>query len=126
MGQSSRQLTEQVEYAKQVALGGGRLLITGESGTGKQLFAHAIHAASDRAAKPFVRLGCSELPPEQIEAALFGCEPGALPHAGRQRCLGKIEEAEGGTLLLDEVGHLPLILQTKLMRVLEEKLREGM
>lgn len=97
------------------------VLITGESGTGKELFAQAIHHASPRRAQPLVRINCSTIPAELFESELFGYEKGAFTGARQEGKPGKIELAHGGTLFLDEIGELPLALQPKLLRVLEEK-----
>ncbi len=98
------------------------VLIVGESGTGKELFAHAIHRASDRFKQPFIRLNCSAIPKDLLEAELFGYEPGAFTGAGNKGKPGKFELAHQGTIFLDEISELPLEMQPKLLRVLEEKL----
>ncbi|MEM8840998.1 MAG: sigma-54 dependent transcriptional regulator [Pseudomonadota bacterium] len=95
-------------------------LILGETGTGKDLVARAIHEQSDRREKPFVVLNLASLPPATIESELFGHEAGAFPGAHRAR-FGKFEHARGGTLLLDEIGAAPLDLQSKLLRVIEDR-----
>src|ERR1041385_7276510 len=95
------------------------VLLQGESGTGKDLVAKAIHYGSQRAAKPFVAVNCAALPATLIESELFGYEKGAFTDA-KARKEGLFEQAEGGTLLLDEIGELELSLQAKLLRVLEE------
>ena len=96
------------------------VLITGETGTGKELIAHAIHFNGPRSACPFVEINCSALPATLLEAELFGYEAGAFTDA-RAPKPGLFEVAKGGTLLLDEIGELPLDMQAKLLRVLEEK-----
>jgi DNA-binding NtrC family response regulator len=96
------------------------VLIRGESGTGKELVAQAIHQASARAAGPFVALNSAAIPDTLIEAELFGHEKGAFTGAVNRRT-GKIEEANGGTLFLDEIGELPLAMQAKLLRVIQER-----
>lgn len=96
------------------------VLVTGQSGTGKELVAKAIHYNSPRARKPFVTVNMGAIPPDLIESELFGHEKGAFTDA-RERRIGKFEEANGGTIFLDEIGEMDLLLQTKLLRVLQEK-----
>jgi two-component system nitrogen regulation response regulator NtrX len=96
-----------------------RILVLGENGTGKELVAQAVHRTSPRAAGPFVRLNCAAIPRELIESELFGYEKGAFTGAAAQK-RGKFELANGGTLLLDEIGDMSLETQAKLLRVLEE------
>ena len=100
------------------------VIISGESGTGKEMFAHAIHAASPRRHHAFVRINCGAVPAELIESELFGYEPGAFTGAQRQGAPGKIELAHNGTLFLDEVSEMPLRMQVKLLRVLQDKVVE--
>ncbi|MDK2785274.1 MAG: hypothetical protein PWQ41_1309 [Bacillota bacterium] len=109
-----------VEAAKRAAQTPSTVLIEGETGTGKELFAHAMHAYGPRAAQPFVRINCAAIPAELLESELFGYEPGAFTGASRQGKKGLFELADQGTLLLDEVEALPLHLQPKLLRALEE------
>jgi PAS domain S-box-containing protein len=97
------------------------VLIMGESGTGKELFAHAIHYASERRIYPFIRLNCAAIPKELLESELFGYEPGAFTGAGVKGKPGKFELANQGSIFLDEISDLPLEMQPKLLRVLEEK-----
>jgi PAS domain S-box-containing protein len=97
------------------------VLITGESGTGKELFAQAIHHAGPRPGAPFVRIDCAAMPRDLLESELFGYEPGAFTGALAKGKAGKFEIAHGGTVFLDEIGDLPLDMQPKLLRVLEEK-----
>ena len=108
---------------KQVAPSDSTVLILGESGTGKELVASSIHALSSRANKPFVRINCAAIPEGLMESELFGHEKGAFTGA-HARKLGKFEMADGGTMLLDEIGELPLPLQAKLLRVLQESTYE--
>ncbi len=104
----------------QVARSNATVLIRGESGTGKELVAHAIHYNSLRAQKPFVKINCGAIPENLIESELFGYEKGAFTGA-TDRKKGKFELADGGTIFLDEIGELPLNLQVRLLRVLQEK-----
>lgn len=95
------------------------ILLWGESGSGKELAAQALHMASPRSAKPFVAVNCAALPPDLIESELFGYDAGAFTGARSGGLVGKFELANGGTLFLDEIGELPLFVQAKLLRVLE-------
>ncbi len=95
------------------------VLLLGESGTGKELFARALHLASPRRDKPFIRVNCAAIPETLFESELFGYERGAFTGAQTARA-GWFEQADGGTLFLDEIGELPLALQTKLLRTLQE------
>ncbi len=110
-----------IERARKVLGKNIPLILQGESGVGKEWFARAIHLSGPRCAKPFVALNCAALPEQLIEAELFGYAPGAFTGARRQGALGRIREADGGTLLLDEIGDMPLTLQTRLLRVLEDR-----
>jgi two-component system response regulator HydG len=112
---SVRQLVELIE---RVAPSSTLVAILGESGTGKELVARALHASSPRAGKPFIPVNCAALSPELIDSELFGHEKGAFIGADSKR-KGAFEEAHGGTLFLDEIGELPLKLQAKLLRALE-------
>ncbi|WP_298234501.1 sigma-54-dependent Fis family transcriptional regulator, partial [uncultured Azohydromonas sp.] len=97
------------------------LLILGETGTGKELLAHAVHQESNRAKQPFVAVNCASIPESLIEAELFGYEEGAFTGARRKGATGRIVQANGGTLFLDEIGDMPLPLQARLLRVLQER-----
>jgi transcriptional regulator with PAS, ATPase and Fis domain len=97
------------------------ILITGESGTGKELLAHAIHNASSRKSGPFVKVNCAAIPSELIESELFGYEEGSFTGGKRKGKLGKFELAQNGTIFLDEIGEMPLHLQPKILRTLQEK-----
>ncbi len=117
---ASRLAIETKEQARRAAEREGTVLLLGETGTGKELLAHAIHAASRRAEGPLVSLNAAAIPEGLLEAELFGVEPGAYTGAAQKKRLGKFQLADGGTLFLDEVGDMPLSLQSKLLRVLQE------
>lgn len=114
-------MQETKRRARRVARGQGAVLLLGETGTGKELFAHAIHTESARSAGPFVALNVAAIPETLLESELFGAVGGAYTGADRRGREGKIKLAEGGSLFLDEIGDLPLSLQAKLLRVLQEK-----
>ncbi|MES2819586.1 MAG: sigma-54-dependent Fis family transcriptional regulator [Pseudomonadota bacterium] len=97
------------------------LLIGGETGTGKEVFAKALHQVSSRGGKPFVALNCAAIPESLIESELFGYRGGSFTGARKEGMRGKLQQADGGTLFLDEIGDMPLALQTRLLRVLEER-----
>ena len=109
------------ERARRVLDKGIALLVQGESGVGKELFARALHESSERRARAFVAINCAAIPENLIEAELFGYESGAFTGARREGQIGRLREAQGGTLLLDEIGDMPLALQTRLLRVLQER-----
>ncbi len=113
-------IRELVSAVQQVAGTPATVLITGETGTGKELVAHAIHKASQRASKPFIRVNCAAIPATLCESEFFGHEKGAFTGAASRRT-GRFELAQGGIIFLDEVGELPLELQPKLLRVLRER-----
>src|SRR5262249_39731711 len=104
---------------ERAAKSGIPILITGESGVGKEVIARAVHGSSDRAGKPFVAVNCGAIPENLVESILFGHEKGSFTGA-HEKHLGKFQEANGGTLFLDEVGELPLDIQVKLLRALQE------
>lgn len=114
-----------MQYARQLALSAARVdssvLLLGESGTGKELFAHAIHRASKRSQGPFVPVDCSAITRDLLEAELFGYAPGAFTGAAKDGKPGKFELAEGGTVFLDEIGEMPMEMQAKLLRVLQDR-----
>ena len=114
--EAMRRVMAQVE---RVAAGDSRVSILGETGTGKELVARAVHEKSKRRNGPFVTLNCAAVPQELIESELFGHEKGAFTGAA-SRHAGKFEQADGGTLFLDEIGDMPVLMQAKLLRVLEE------
>jgi len=107
------------ELGEQVAVTNAPVLITGESGVGKDVLARFIHAHSERAKRSFVKINCAAVPHELLESELFGHERGAFTGA-HQRKEGKFEAAQGGTILLDEIGDMSLPLQAKLLHVLED------
>jgi transcriptional regulator with PAS, ATPase and Fis domain len=107
--------------ARQAADTDAAVILTGESGTGKELFAHSIHQASRRRKQNFVRVNCAAIPADLIEAEMFGYEAGAFTGARKEGKPGKFELAHNGTIFLDEIGDMPMALQVKLMRVLEDK-----
>jgi transcriptional regulator with GAF, ATPase, and Fis domain len=109
-----------LEQAKRVAAADSTVLIQGETGTGKELIAHAIHNASPRSGHPLIKLNCAAIPFDLLESELFGHERGAFTGAVSQN-IGRFELADKGTLFLDEVGDIPLSLQPKLLRVLQEQ-----
>ena len=114
----SKQIRQAIEMAQKVAPNDTAVLLTGETGTGKEVFAQAIHQASSRAGKNFVALNCSTFSKDILESELFGHKMGAFTGAVKDQ-KGLIEEANGGSLFLDEIGEMPLELQAKLLRVLE-------
>lgn len=97
------------------------ILITGESGTGKELFAHSIHNASPRHMKPFIKMNCAAIPSELLESELFGYEEGAFTGSRKGGKIGKFQLADGGTIFLDEIGDMPINMQAKILRVLQER-----
>jgi transcriptional regulator with PAS, ATPase and Fis domain len=116
---TSKELTDVLDKVKQIAPGDSTVLITGETGTGKELVARAIHHFSRRAGKPFVSVNCAAFPEHLLESELFGHVKGAFTGAATDRT-GLIEEAHGGTFFLDEIGAMPLSIQAKLLRILED------
>jgi transcriptional regulator with GAF, ATPase, and Fis domain len=117
---SSTALEAVLEQVERVAPTGSTMLIQGETGTGKELIARAIHNISSRCGRPYVKLNCAAIPFDLLESELFGHERGAFTGAIAQK-VGRLELADKGTLFLDEVGDIPLALQPKLLRVLQEQ-----
>ena len=116
----SKVMQELFKKIQKIAKTTAAVLITGETGTGKELAAHAIHALGPRAAKPFIAVNCGGIPNELLETELFGHERGSFTSA-EERKYGKFELAQGGTIFLDEIGNMPLLMQAKMLRVLQEK-----
>ncbi|MGD9568928.1 MAG: sigma 54-interacting transcriptional regulator [Sedimentibacter sp.] len=114
-------MIELKKIAFKAATSSSTILIEGESGTGKEFFAHAIHYASNRKNAPFIRINCAAIPHELLESELFGYETGAFTGAKKEGKIGKLELANGGTVLLDEISSMPFNMQAKLLRVLEER-----
>ena len=117
---NSAALASVLEQVEQVAPTCSTVLVEGETGTGKELIAHAIHNASQRCGRAFIKLNCAALPLDLLESELFGHEKGAFTGAIAQK-IGRFEMADKGTLFLDEVGDIPSALQPKLLRVLQEQ-----
>src|SRR5262245_61633219 len=117
IGDSAR-LRDALDRLAQVAPFNSTVLLLGETGTGKELFARALHERSPRRGRPFIAVNCAALPPTLIESELFGHEKGAFTGAVTMR-QGRFELADGGTIFLDEIGDLPAEVQVKLLRVLQ-------
>ncbi|MCA1032451.1 sigma 54-interacting transcriptional regulator [Bacillus timonensis] len=117
----SEKIGELKEKVKNIASGDISVLIRGESGTGKELFAHSIHQLSSRSHEPFIKINCGAIPEHLLESELFGYEEGAFTGAKRGGKKGKFLLANRGTIFLDEIGDMPLNMQVKLLRVLQEK-----
>ena len=116
----SKKMHEVLELVESVAGSDANILVQGENGTGKELIANALHYNSKRAKGPFIKINCAALPKDLIESELFGYKKGAFTGAQNDK-EGLLEMAEGGSLLLDEIGEMPPYLQTKLLRVLQER-----
>lgn len=116
----SKEIKMVKQYSEKISAGSSTVLIQGECGSGKELFARAIHTSSSRCANPFVAINCTAIPENLIESELFGYEEGAFTGAKKGGKLGKFELANKGTIFLDEIGDMPLNLQAKLLRVLQE------
>ena len=117
----SKKIVNLKENLQRVAQKSSNVLLRGESGTGKELFAHAIHAASNRRYAPFVKVNCAAIPENLLESELFGYAEGAFTGAKKGGQIGKFEQAHTGTIFLDEIGDMPLYMQAKMLRVLQEK-----
>lgn len=116
-----KELLKTIEYSKKISDSSSTILIMGESGTGKEVFAQSIHNYSLRKNEPFIAVNCGAIPRNLIESELFGYEEGSFTGARKGGYAGKFEIADGGTIFLDEIGEMPLDMQTKLLRVIEEK-----
>jgi transcriptional regulator with PAS, ATPase and Fis domain len=116
----NKKLIKIIDYAKKIADSRSTILITGESGTGKEVFAQSIHNYSDRKDMSFIAVNCGAIPRNLIESELFGYEEGAFTGAKRGGYSGKFETSDGGTIFLDEIGEMPLDMQIRLLRVIEE------
>ena len=118
---SSKEFTDIVKKARKATIIDSTLFLSGETGTGKELFAQSIHQVSNRSDKPFVAINCGAVPHGLLESELFGYESGAFTGAKSKGSPGKFELAQGGTIFLDEIGDMPLDLQVHLLRLLEER-----
>jgi len=118
---NGNKIVEAIKHARRAANTDSNVLLIGESGTGKELFAHAIHQSSSRKYGPFIKINCAAIPSELLESELFGYEEGSFTGAKKGGKLGKFELAEGGTIFLDEIGDMPLYMQAKLLRVIQER-----
>jgi transcriptional regulator of acetoin/glycerol metabolism len=121
LGGDDPQMQRNIRNARRVADSPVSVLLLGPTGSGKEVFAKALHCASSRARQPFVAINCAAIPDTLIESELFGYAPGAFTGARREGLRGRIVQASGGTLFLDEIGDMPVLLQTRLLRVLEDQ-----
>lgn len=119
--EKSYKIKKAKELAKIASKSSSTVLITGESGTGKELFAHSIHNASKRHLGPFIKMNCAAIPSELLESELFGYKEGAFTGAKKGGKIGKFQLANGGTIFLDEIGDMPIDMQAKILRVLQDK-----
>lgn len=122
----SHEMIELVNYIKKVSKTDASILMRGESGTGKTMFAEIVHQESPRSQKPFVYIDCTTIPRNFFETELFGYEPGAFTGASKNGKVGRLEMAQGGTVFLDEIAEIPIEIQSKLLRFLQEKKFEKM
>ncbi|EHQ88207.1 sigma-54-dependent Fis family transcriptional regulator [Desulfosporosinus youngiae] len=113
--------TKMKKDAQRIARSSSTVLLTGESGVGKDMFAHAIHAASPRANHPFVKVNCAAIPESLLESELFGYTPGSFTGASKKGKIGYFTQAHEGTIFLDEIGDMPLSIQAKILQVLQDK-----
>lgn len=118
---NDRTFREVIEKAQHVAKSNSTVLLRGESGTGKEVLARAIHRASPRNSQSFIAINCASIPEQLLESELFGYEAGTFTGANRSGKIGKFEMANNGTIFLDEIGDMPLVIQPKLLRVLQER-----
>ncbi|HCS11197.1 MAG TPA: hypothetical protein DIV40_07060, partial [Clostridiales bacterium] len=118
---SSDKIQDCISKGKIAAQSMSNVLITGESGTGKELIAQSIHSYSDRKNQPFVSINCGAIPRELLESELFGYEPGSFTGASSKGRMGKFELADGGTIFLDEIGEMPIDMQVKLLKVIQDR-----
>lgn len=118
---NNKKVKEVINFAQKVAKTESTILILGQSGTGKGVLARHIHNASHRSSKPFLTINCAAIPADLIEFELFGYSSGSFTGANKAGKMGLIESANEGTLFLDEIGELPLPLQAKLLRVIQDK-----
>ncbi len=121
LGGGDAQMSYNARCARRLVNKDVYMLLSGETGAGKEVFARAVHCASERADRPFVALNCAAIPESLIESELFGYRSGAFTGARREGMRGSIQQSSGGTLFLDEIGDMPLTLQSRLLRVLESK-----
>lgn len=117
---SDEKFVDTINYAKKISNSKSTILISGDSGTGKEVFAQSIHNYSDRQDRPFVAVNCGAIPRNLIESELFGYEEGAFTGSKKGGSEGKFQSADGGTIFLDEIGEMPLDLQVRFLRVIEE------
>lgn len=122
----SHEMIDLVNYIKKVSKTDASILMRGESGTGKTMFAEIVHQESPRSQKPFVYIDCTTIPRNFFETELFGYEPGAFTGANKNGKVGRLEMAQGGTVFLDEIAEIPIEIQSKLLRFLQEKKFEKM